>query len=800
MAITDAQKVDLLYKKIGFGVAKTDTSAYKSPSNEANASPLLTRGDTIWVESGLIPGVKPASNSSVLVLYQQSLSSAIECTLDTTVSGTNRTWLTNYNDWISAEFGPSYQVKVYAAPAGNTSPETYGTQLFADGSGNADAWYFDYQSGILNFPDTNVPSSVTGKKIYVVGARYVGLKGVGTLANLNIGNLSVDSISINNAAILGGYLSNISNITAVTANLESLYSNILNATSGNLLNSFIGNLSTGNAVITGGYISSVSNITAITGNVETWYASNLNSTFSNVTNLSGSFGNINNFISSNVILSGGTISNVDSQINNLSSGNVLLAGGVIYNVNLQANNFSTANAYVSGGVLYNIDIQANNLSTANALITSGIIYNVDLQANNFSTGNALVTGGDISNVNAQLNNLSSGNVLLNGGLVYNIDLQANNFSTGNALITGGDISNVNAQINNFSTANALVTGGDISNVNAQINNFSSANILVTGGYVESLTNLTVTTGNVQSWYVNELNSSSANIQTLFAANFSSSNAEISGGYISSLSNANINTANIGNVKIEDITIASITGNLILSPLLSNSNAVVVINGTSALQLPSGTTGQQPTAYAGAIRWNNSTDSLEFFNGSVWSSLLSHIENQTIAPDGTNISYNLDYTATAEGIIVSINGTLQQPGVAYTVAGTTITFAEIPLITDTISIRYLAAGTTTAENAVEINSANVALNTGAILIDSFNMNVYRSVKYMTSTTSSLGDSEFAEFAVTQFDPIVSLSNINKAVTSSSLTTITANINGPYVQVYATATSTAQMRIQKTYFII
>ena len=35
MAITDAKKVDLLWKKIGFGKAKTDTNAAKKAANEA---------------------------------------------------------------------------------------------------------------------------------------------------------------------------------------------------------------------------------------------------------------------------------------------------------------------------------------------------------------------------------------------------------------------------------------------------------------------------------------------------------------------------------------------------------------------------------------------------------------------------------------------------------------------------------------------------------------------------------------------------------------------------------------------
>ena len=125
MAITDAQKVDYLYKKIGAGVAKTDQSVYKSPSNEANASPILTRGDTIWQQSVSIPATIPASNSSVLVLYDDAHSSTIECIADTTThptGGVYPTWFTNLQDWIDPEFGSTYQVKVYVANPSNTAP------------------------------------------------------------------------------------------------------------------------------------------------------------------------------------------------------------------------------------------------------------------------------------------------------------------------------------------------------------------------------------------------------------------------------------------------------------------------------------------------------------------------------------------------------------------------------------------------------------------------------------------------------------------------------------------------------
>ena len=494
---------------------------------------------------------------------------------------------------------------------------------------------------------------------------------------------------------------------------------------------------------------------------------------------------------------------------NTTTGALVVLGGAgitgnLHAGNLFADNFSgnisnTGGTSIFGNIAVTDSAVFGSLNTANAVISGGYIS---------ALSNATITNSNVSNLYVTTLNATSANLVL---------ASVSNFNTANAVISGGYIS---------ALSNAYIT-------TAQVSNFSSGNTVITGGYIQNLTNIAVITGNTESWYAAQLNASDANIYTAFVGNLSTANAVVSGGYVfglanlqatsavfnnfstanalisggnisalanASISTATITTANLGNVRIEDVVISSRTGNLVLSPLLSNSNAVVVINGTSALQLPSGTTGQQPAAYAGAIRWNNSTNSIEVYNGSNWVSLQGQINNQTISPDGTNISYTLDYASTAEGIIVSINGTLQAPGTAYTVAGTTITFAEIPLVTDIISVRFIASGTTTAENAQEINSGNISVTTGAILIDSFNKDVYRSAKYLSSTTADSGAAEFAEFAVTQFNTTVAVSNVNRAVTGSVLTTISANISGSLVQVYATASSSAQMRLQKTYFII
>ncbi len=502
-------------------------------------------------------------------------------------------------------------------------------------------------------------------------------------------------------------------------------------------------------------------------------------------------------------------------------GNLVAASGVqAVDVNTGAFNVVggagvTGNLYAGNLFAYNFSGNISNASGTSIFGNIGVTYNAALGS--LTTANAVITGGYINNLanlsatTAQFTNISTGNVLISGGYISTL---------ANATITTGNTQNwystilnstngniVTLVANNFSTANAVISGGYISSLTnayittSNITNFSTANAVISGGYISALANATITTGNVANWYAASLNSTSANVVTAQITNFNSGNAVISGGYISALSNLTVTTANIGNINFNNITISSRTGNLILSPMLSDANTVVTIAATSALQLPSGTTAQQPSSvYPGAIRWNNSTNTLEVYTGSSWISLLSQINSQTITPDGSSTVYTLDYSTTAEGIIVSINGTLQQPGVAYTVTGTQITFTEIPLVTDIVSIRFIAAGTVTAENTQEINSANLSLTTTPVIIDSFDQATYRSAKYMVSTTAA-SSAEFAEFGIVHMGSSVSVSNVNRVITGSTLTTFIANISGTTVRLWAnTLTGTANVKLQKTYFVV
>ena len=178
MAISEAQKVDFLWKKLGYGVSKTDTNANKKATNESISSPLLLRGNNVWSQADQIPGTMPASSSGVVTVYPTT--SPDETTADASAS-TNRTWKTGLTDWIPPEIGSTYLVKVYVHTAGDAANAAgSGTQLFGAGSGNNDEWFFDYQSGTLHFIGTNLPNGInfSGKSIYVSGARYSGIKGV----------------------------------------------------------------------------------------------------------------------------------------------------------------------------------------------------------------------------------------------------------------------------------------------------------------------------------------------------------------------------------------------------------------------------------------------------------------------------------------------------------------------------------------------------------------------------------------------------------------------------------------------
>jgi len=330
----------------------------------------------------------------------------VQCTEDLTAPD-NQTWKTNLINWIPTQFGDNYLVQVYAGAPGLSNPQTAGTKLFGAGSGSDDTWFFDYQSGVLNFNGATIPTAIgtgTANTIYVVGYRYVGEYGVDTTfisngtSNVNIatanGNITMGVNGTGNVAVISNTGAYISGVVSASGNVTGNY--------------FIGN----GSQLTGVAASSV-NANALIGNT----------------------------LSSNVLYSSltqvGTLSNV-SITGNVTGGNVLTGGLVSATSTItSAANITGGNLITAGQVTATGDITGGNVLTGGVVSATG----------NVTGGGVITTGpsGNISGANVisattftASGNVTGGNILTVGlvsatGNVFGNAIRSDNYCYANGV-------------------------------------------------------------------------------------------------------------------------------------------------------------------------------------------------------------------------------------------------------------------------------------------------------------------------------------------------------------------------------
>lgn len=188
MAISDAEKIDFLWKKVIFGVSKTATNSSKDGPNETIASPGAVYANQIWAQADNtnIPSVPPAADTAVVAFKSLALTS------DPTAPA-NQSWLAGEGDFIPPTFGSGYLVKVYLGnPEGPKA-----ARLFPGTTG--EEYVYDYVAGVLNFVaaiPNNKPASIgTGNctiadGVYIQVYKYVGLKGGSTTKSLVVANIA----------------------------------------------------------------------------------------------------------------------------------------------------------------------------------------------------------------------------------------------------------------------------------------------------------------------------------------------------------------------------------------------------------------------------------------------------------------------------------------------------------------------------------------------------------------------------------------------------------------------------------
>lgn len=420
--------------------------------------------------------------------------------------------------------------------------------------------------------------------------------------------------------------------------------------------------------------------------------------------------------------------NVDA---NIFNGNTAYFGNVDVTGNVDAGGFSTTgnitatgniqggNLISDGAVIGNVDI-SGNLTVANLTVQEYFVGNIVSISDTVSvTGNVtagnLVSNALVSGANVQVTSLTANRVVYVGADDYLVDSADFSFDGSNANIQGQLI------VDNFTIDGTSIT----SNANISVQSSGNGNIDITpnGTGAVNIDNIAIADNTISSTTGNIVVDPTANIvlpdETANAILYLTPNQEIETSANLTFNGSDlvlIGSANIDNVRIDTTDISSDANLSIITS--NNGNLVFTVDGTgiasfvstTSLTIPAGNTAQRPgSPETGAIRFNTAITQVEVWDGAQWEVVGSDfvsITNQTINGDGSTDTFTLDESTTAAAIIVATNGVVQQPGVAYTVTGNSITFAEPPQISDVVDVRFTAA--VTYVNAITNLSGNAEI--------------------------------------------------------------------------------------------
>lgn len=113
-------------------------------------------------------------------------------------------------------------------------------------------------------------------------------------------------------------------------------------------------------------------------------------------------------------------------------------------------------------------------------------------------------------------------------------------------------------------------------------------------------------------------------------------------------------------------------------------------GSTGIRIPTGSTAERPTTPVnGQLRLNTDTGRFEFYQ-SGWKEVTSRgplsITKDQFTGDGSTIAYTLSTTPNDEkGVHVFVGNVHQNPGTAYTISSTTLTFTSAPNLGQTVEV-------------------------------------------------------------------------------------------------------------------
>jgi hypothetical protein len=476
-----------------------------------------------------------------------------------------------------------------------------------------------------------------------------------------------------------------------------------------------------------------------------------------------SIGNVagGNLITAGITSTGSlTASTTINATGNITGGNVSAGSGIISTTG----NINGANVNASAGITAGTTITATGNITGGNVTTAGITSTGSLTASTTIDATGNITGGNVSagaGIIVTTGNVNGGNVNATGnvtgtGAVFSGNVTATNFignisgnvdaggANTNIQFNDGDILAGSAAFTFDKTSNAVIASGNVTGGN-----------LISSAAISAATTITATGnisgGNLTTAGITSTGSLTASTTINATGNITGGNLSAGSGIISTTGNitgGNINTAGQlqgGNIVItgDDITdtngrinfntagadvdfavngdtVANVfyvdagTGTASFGSATQTTGALTAFNTSTSILLPVGNTAQRPgTGATGMLRFNSTTDSLEIYDNSEWTTVgvpsFTVIADEQFNGDGSTVAFTLGSEQTTASCIVSINGVVQLPTVSYSVSGTTLTFTEAPQSGDVIDVRQIT--TTTSVTSISNSSGNAIVQVG-----------------------------------------------------------------------------------------
>jgi len=647
-------------------------------------------------------------------------------------------------------------------------------------------------------------ANVTGGNL-LTGGLISATSTITSAANISGGNIRTAGLISATGNVTGGNVTTAGLITAtgnitggniLTAGLISATGTITSAaniTGGNLLTggvvSATANITGGN-ILSGGLGSFTGNVTAanfignISGNIDAGGA-NTNIQFNDSDILNGSagftFNKVGNVVTANGnitganLFTGGTV----SATANITGGNVLTAGLISATGNATLGNVGTNQLSLSGNVISALNVTGNitggNLLTAGLISTSGNVYAENILNTAGNTQISMGNGSGIIGITSTANTtqfLPGGQISLGGAA----RVQGGTFA-GSYLTLGASQTDL-AQDRGGNVTVQLGTGGTIANTwtFAQSGAFLAPGAISATGNITGA-NLILTTGLIDGPAAGRITINGSDIDTDFA----------------------VDGDTLANVFYVDAG----TGTASFGASTQITNAIVNFATTTSIKTPVGNTAQRPgTGVTGMLRFNTTSNALEVYDNSAWASVgtpvFTVIADEQFAGDGATVAFTLGSTQTTNSCIVSINGVVQIPTLAYAVAGTdptcVLTFTEAPASGDVIDVREITTTTTVtsitnssgnavvsvSDTAAQVNVTGDLSVSGTILGGNINSTAITSGTSNMSIVSSGGNIRGNVAGTTVMTISPGLVDIVGNLTVSGNATLSGNILGDRIQ--------------------